>query len=124
MRRDAEIFYLPTMKKQSISSFEDLYKLVSGTEVSLERKKQKDPVQGIVKLRVHLEKSGRKGKGVTVISGFHHTKKDLEDMARTLKGLCGAGGTVKNETIEVQGDHRDKVALFFKDKGFHVGLVR
>lgn len=72
------------------------------------------------KLHVQLEKKGRKGKGVTVVKGFFHTRKDLEDFARTLKTRCGSGGTVKDDTIEIQGDHRTVIIDFFRALGFKV----
>lgn len=72
------------------------------------------------KLHVQLEKKGRKGKGVTVIKGFFHTRQDLEEFARTLKTRCGSGGTVKDDTIEIQGDHRQTAVAFFRALGFKV----
>ena len=72
------------------------------------------------KLHVQLEKKGRKGKGVTVIKGFFHMRKDLEDFARELKTRCGSGGTVKDDVIEIQGDHRKTAVEYFRAKGFKV----
>src|SRR5262245_46398233 len=78
-------------------------------------------------LKVMRDKKGRGGKMVTVISGFALTEADLETLAKTLKTFCGAGGTVKNEdsvqVIEVQGDHRDKVAEKLKMLGYKVKLA-
>ncbi|MDT8324209.1 MAG: translation initiation factor [Bacteroidota bacterium] len=79
-----------------------------------------DRAKSLVKLHVQLEKKGRKGKGVTVIMGFFHMKRDMEDYARDLKARCGAGGTVKGDTIEIQGDHRKTAAEYFRAKGFRV----
>ena len=60
------------------------------------------------------DKKGRKGKVVTVVSGFTLTEADLKALAKDLKNLCGAGGTIKSDStgqiIEVQGDHREKIA--------------
>jgi translation initiation factor 1 len=72
------------------------------------------------KLHVQLEKKGRKGKGVTVIKGFFHTKHDLERFARELKTRCGSGGTVKDDTVEIQGDHRKTAVEYFRALGFRV----
>lgn len=87
-----------------------------------EKKKESasDHAKSLVKLHVQLEKKGRKGKGVTVIMGFFHMKRDMEDYARELKARCGAGGTVKGDTIEIQGDHRKTAAEYFRAKGFRV----
>jgi translation initiation factor 1 len=78
-------------------------------------------------IKVMRDKKGRKGKVVTVASGFVLIESDLKDLAKTLKNLCGAGGTVKQENgsqiIEVQGDHRDKVADALKAIGYKVKLA-
>lgn len=62
-------------------------------------------------IRISRESKGRKGKGVTLISGLEMNEADLKSLAKKLKALCGSGGTVKNATIEVQGDHRDQIKL-------------
>ena len=58
-------------------------------------------------VRVGRETKGRKGKGVTVISGLPLTHNALKSLAQKLKQKCGSGGTVKNGVIEIQGDQRD-----------------
>jgi len=60
-------------------------------------------------VRVLLERKGRKGKTVTLVKGLQHNPTTMEDIARILKKYCGAGGTVKEGEIEVQGDQREKV---------------
>ena len=60
---------------------------------------------GIV--RVGRETKGRKGKGVTVISGIPLAGDELDALATKLKKRCGCGGTVDGALIEIQGDHRD-----------------
>jgi translation initiation factor 1 len=60
---------------------------------------------GIV--RVGRETKGRKGKGVTIVTGVPLTGDALEALAARLKKRCGSGGTVDGTTIEIQGDHRD-----------------
>lgn len=75
-------------------------------------------------LKIMRDKKGRKGKVVTVISGFVLTEADLKTLAKDLKNLCGAGGTFKNapneQIIEVQGDHREKVAEKLKSLEYKV----
>ena len=73
---------------------------------------------GIV--RVGRESKGRKGKGVTLISGVPLTTEELKDLARELKQKCGTGGTLKNGVIEIQGDHRDLLIDLLKAKGWTV----
>ncbi len=79
-----------------------------------------DRAIALSKLHVQLEKKGRRGKGVTVIKGFFHTTQDLERFARDLKTRCGSGGTVKDDTIEIQGDHRNTAVEYFRALGFRV----
>jgi translation initiation factor 1 len=78
-------------------------------------------------LRIRRETSGRKGKTVTAIYGFELAADDLKAMAKTLKSLCGSGGTAKNDeegqSIELQGDHREKVAEKLKEMGYKVKLA-
>lgn len=64
---------------------------------------------GPARVRVGRETSGRSGKGVSVITGLPLSPADLEALATRLKKLCGAGGAVKDATIEIQGDHRDRL---------------
>ncbi|MEW5957947.1 MAG: translation initiation factor [Chloroflexota bacterium] len=75
-------------------------------------------------LKIMRDRKSRKGKMVTVISGFVLTDSDLKTLAKTLKNLCGAGGTTKTEgqtqVIEIQGDHREKVAEQLKALGYKV----
>lgn len=75
-------------------------------------------------LKIMRDKKGRKGKMMTVISGFALTETDLSTLAKTLKTLCGAGGTVKiegdSQIVEIQGDHREKVADKLKALGYKV----
>ena len=58
-------------------------------------------------VRVARETQGRKGKGVTVITGLPLAQSELEELATKLKKRCGSGGTVDDGRIEIQGDHRD-----------------
>jgi translation initiation factor 1 len=62
---------------------------------------------GIV--RVGRETQGRKGKGVTVITGLGLTAEELDALASELKKCCGSGGSATQGRIEIQGDHRDRL---------------
>lgn len=60
-------------------------------------------------VRVSRETQGRKGKGVTVITGLGLPPNELETLATELKKHCGSGGSSDNGRIEIQGDHRDRL---------------
>ncbi|MGB5634696.1 MAG: translation initiation factor [Waterburya sp.] len=60
-------------------------------------------------LRIQATRSGRKGKTVTVITGFQHNCDTLAKLLKKLKSHCGSGGTVKDNTLEIQGDHKQKL---------------
>jgi translation initiation factor 1 len=76
--------------------------------------------QGDGIVRIKYETKGRKGKGVTVASGLLLKQSELKNLARELKAKCGSGGTVKDGTIEIQGDHRDRLGAELKAKGHTV----
>lgn len=69
-------------------------------------------------VRVGRETKGRKGKGVTVITGLPLDDEGLRRLARELKQRCGTGGTVKNGVIEIQGDHRDMLVEELAKRGY------
>ena len=71
-------------------------------------------------MRVGRSTKGRKGKGVTVITGIPADATQLKQIAKTLKQKCGSGGTVKAGSIEIQGDHRDLLMEELKDMGYTV----
>ncbi len=66
------------------------------------------PRDGVVRLA--LDRKGRGGKSVTMAIGIPADDATLAELTQTLKKLCGAGGALKGDTIEIQGDHRDKIA--------------
>ncbi|MFB2980135.1 translation initiation factor [Microseira sp. BLCC-F43] len=69
-------------------------------------------------LRVQASSKGRKGKTVTIISGFQHKPETLEALLKQLKTQCGAGGTVKENTIEIQGEHKQKLIQILTELGY------
>lgn len=73
-------------------------------------------------LRVQTTRSGRKGKTVTVISGFQSQPATLQKLLKQLKTQCGSGGTVKENTLEIQGDHRQKLLPILTELGYKVKI--
>lgn len=77
------------------------------------------PDDGVV--RVFREKSGRGGKTVTVVRGL--PRDALAETAGSLKRHCGCGGSVQGDAVEIQGDHREKVAAWLGAQGRTVKLA-
>jgi translation initiation factor 1 len=71
-------------------------------------------------VRVSRTKAGRKGKTVTLVTGLPPA--DVADVAKELKRLCGSGGAVKDGTVELQGDHRERVVERLGER-YHVKLA-
>lgn len=71
-------------------------------------------------VRVSRETKGRAGKGVTLVKGLALDTAALAALAKQLRNACGAGGTVKDGIIEVQGDHCERVAQALKLQGYTV----
>ncbi len=78
----------------------------------------KQVVTGSGVVRVGRETKGRKGAGVTVITGLPLTPDALRDLARQFKKKCGSGGTVRDGVIEIQGDHRDLLVAELQKLGY------
>ncbi|POT59170.1 stress response translation initiation inhibitor YciH [Citrobacter amalonaticus] len=76
---------------------------------------------GIV--RIQRQTSGRKGKGVCLITGIDLADAELSKLAAELKKKCGCGGAVKDGIIEIQGDKRDLIKSFLEAKGMKVKLA-
>jgi translation initiation factor 1 len=69
-------------------------------------------------LRVQASRKGRKGKTVTVISGFQAKPETLADLLKKLKSQCGAGGTIEENEILIQGDHAQKLVQLLTQMGY------
>ncbi len=79
------------------------------------------PQQQVVYL--HRDSKGRGGKTVTLIKNFVLSEEDMKDLAKKLKQICGSGGTVKDDVIEIQGEHRDKIAEALAQIGYKVKIA-
>jgi len=74
-------------------------------------------------LEAHYSSKGRAGKKVTVVTGYIGTDEEINLLGKELKRKCGVGGSVKDGEIIVQGDVRDKIMTFLKEKGYNVKRV-
>lgn len=72
---------------------------------------------------IKRDRKGRAGKTVTVIYGLQHTPATFKALLAALKESCGAGGTLKENELEIQGDQREKVAEKLKALGYKVKFV-
>jgi len=69
------------------------------------------------------EKKGRNGKPVTILENYNGSDEDLKSLAKEIKSKLGVGGSVKDDTIVIQGNYRDKIMDILKEKGFSVKRV-
>lgn len=79
-----------------------------------------EALDGVVRIR--RETSGRKGKGVTTVTGIPLPADKLKALAKKLKQKCGTGGAVKDGVVEIQGDHREGLKAMLEAEGYVVKL--
>jgi len=111
------------MSDERMKDLSDLDRLLpddwEGSEQQ-EAHRRRERRRRLPKLHLRLEKKGRRGKTVTVVFGFEAGEDQLEAYASELKSRCGTGGTVKEGTIELQGDHRQRAGSYFQEEGYEV----
>lgn len=100
-------------------------RLVYSTDHSVQQKEKPDDKvfpSGLLavqqRVTVRLDRKSRGGKSVTVIEGLLMPQKEVETLLRKLKAKLGTGGTVKESTLEIQGDHRDTLMKYLEKMGY------
>ncbi|OIO69867.1 MAG: translation initiation factor [Zetaproteobacteria bacterium CG_4_9_14_3_um_filter_49_83] len=92
-------------------------------------KQKPSPAQAMIKtpgkqgIRIRRESKGRGGKNVCVIDGLPLDENGLKQLLKKLKGQLGCGGAVKGNSIEIQGDHREKLLQLLESEGFKAKLA-
>ncbi|HEX2171966.1 MAG TPA: stress response translation initiation inhibitor YciH [Dehalococcoidia bacterium] len=92
-------------------------------ERALKDRAKAAPPKGDGIVRILRDKKQRRGKIVTVVTGVPLPEAELTELAGRLKRQCGTGGTVKDGSIEIQGDHCDRLAEILRDLGYQVKLA-
>ncbi|WP_434361529.1 stress response translation initiation inhibitor YciH [Parasalinivibrio latis] len=100
-------------------------RLVYSTDVGRikEEKSKPDRPKGDGVVRIQRQTKGRKGKGVCIVTGLDLDDAALKLVAAELKKVCGCGGSVKDGTVEIQGDKRDQIKAYLEKKGHTVKLA-
>lgn len=112
---------------KKLTSLDDLGGFVFSTNKDFDLNQHNDTEETLPPnkqfLEAHLDKKNRGGKVATVIKGFVGTADDLKILSKDLKTLCGVGGSAKDGEIIIQGNFRDKIMDYLKNKGYKVKRV-
>jgi translation initiation factor 1 len=100
-----------------------VYSTETGRVKTPKPEKNSAPPTGDGIARIRRETKGRKGKGVTTVSGLALGPDELKILATRLKKLCGSGGSVKQGVIEIQGDQREIIKAELEKQGFTAKLA-
>ena len=109
------------MVKGNMSENRLVYSTENGRIQNKEQIKATIKTDGVVRIR--RETKGRKGKGMTTVTGLDLSEKELKDLCSQLKKMCGTGGALKNGVIEIQGDNRDKIKATLEQLGHNTKLA-
>jgi translation initiation factor 1 len=84
------------------------------------RDAERRPPAGDGIVRLSRQTKGRKGSGVTLVTGLPLGAEELAALAKSLKASCGVGGAIKDGVIELQGDQRDRLLPLLEGLGYRV----
>ncbi|MFZ9057102.1 MAG: translation initiation factor [Flavobacteriia bacterium] len=112
------------MKEKKLSSFEALGQL-QFDDLAPDPIDIPTPLPTVKKqtLEAHYSSKGRAGKVVTLIKGFEGDKTELKDLGKALKNALKVGGTIKDNTLLIQGNHRERIIELLEDMGHRVKRV-
>ena len=114
-------------KQKKIRDFSDLASFAYSTNPDYEPEYDDDDVEGLLPSEQHLEahfsKKGRGGKIVTIIKGFKGTDQELKALGKEIKNKMGVGGSIKDGEIIIQGNIRDKIVTYLKEKAYNVKKI-
>ena len=107
------------------NDWKDRLGVVFSTNPDFQYKKEEEEEQKTLPvqqqhLKVSLDRKKRKGKSVTLITGFVGSADDLKALGKMLKTKCGVGGSVKDSEILIQGDFCSKIIVLLKNEGYKV----
>ena len=110
------------MKLNDLSKLSDLLMPEEAAALEKERalRASKRKIGEGQEVRVSIDRKARRGKSVTVISGLRLSNEMRDKLAKDLKHIVSAGGTVYQDTIELQGEHTERVSEYLKDQAFRV----
>ncbi len=86
-------------------------------------RKEDTPDPSEQNLRISLDRKRRKGKTVSLITGYRGKSEDLDELAKTLKKKCGTGGSSKDGEIIIQGDFRQRLKEILEKEGYKVKVI-
>jgi translation initiation factor 1 len=96
------------------------YREFGDEEPELDRLEDLPPNQHSLKIQV--SRKGKGGKTVTIVSGFQVSEATLVSLTKQLKNQCGTGGTMRDNEIEIQGDHKQKLLEILTKLGYKAKL--
>ena len=111
---------MPRDERRTVYSTED-GDLRKQPEDSIQIAQSLSPSQQTIYL--HRESKGRGGKTVSIVKNLQLTSDDMKELAKHLKKVCGTGGTIKDQIIEIQGEHREKIAAALEKLGYKVRIA-
>jgi translation initiation factor 1 len=107
-----------SLKEQLLQKFSETVVVTDKNDEQLALAKKAGIIPSEHKLKIRVEKNKRGGKIVTVVDKLPPNREYFEKILKELKSKCGSGGTLKDDSLEIQGNHLDTVSEYLKSRGF------